>query len=112
MMAGCVAGRRQRSGPIIEVVAHLADTEERALGRVRRILVEDDPELAPFDQETLAEQRHYLDLDLEEELARLEQLRRQHLDLLEGLDASGWERSGQHGQHGLMTFHDGGGDRS
>ena len=74
---------------IIEVVAHLADTEERALGRVRRMLVEDKLELAPFDQEALAEERHYLDLELEEELARLEQLRRQHLDLLEGLDASG-----------------------
>src|SRR6266508_3163998 len=74
---------------IIEVVAHLADTEERALGRVQRMLVEDEPELAPFDQEALAEERHYLDLELEEELARLEQLRRQHLDLLEGLDASG-----------------------
>ena len=81
---------------IIEVVAHLADTEERALGRVRRMLVEDDPELAPFDQEALAEERHYLDLELEEELARLEQLRRQHLDLLEGLDASGSERTGRH----------------
>jgi DinB superfamily len=95
LVSGVDDGRlRRRPAPeewaIIEVVAHLADTEERALGRVRRILVEDDPELAPFDQQTLAEQRHYLDLDLEEELARLEQLRRQHLDLLEGLDASGW----------------------
>jgi hypothetical protein len=28
---------------IIEVVAHLADTEERALARVRRMLAEDSP---------------------------------------------------------------------
>jgi hypothetical protein len=90
---------RRRPAPrewaIIEVVGHLADTEERALARVRRMLAEEDPELAPFDQEALAEQRHYLDLDLEEELARLEELRRQHLAELEALDGSGWARTGQ-----------------
>jgi DinB superfamily len=74
---------------IIEVVAHLADTEERALGRVRRMVAEDNPFLEPFDQETLAEERRYLGLELEGELARLEQLRHQHLALLEGLDGSG-----------------------
>jgi hypothetical protein len=98
---------RRRPAPgewaIIEVVAHLADTEERALGRVRRMLAEDDPELASFDQEALAEERHYLDVDLEGELTRLEQLRREHLAVLEGLDGAGWERTGRHGEHGELT---------
>jgi DinB superfamily len=98
---------RQRPAPgewaIIEVVGHLADTEERALARVRRMLAEEDPELAPFDQEALAEQRHYLELDLEEELARLEELRRQHLAELEALDGSGWARTGRHGEHGELS---------
>jgi hypothetical protein len=98
---------RRRPAPgewaIIEVVAHLADTEERALGRVRRMLAEEDPELAPFDQEALAEQRRYLNLDLKQELARLEQLRRDHLAVLEALDAAGWERTGHHGEHGELT---------
>jgi hypothetical protein len=67
-------------------------------------LAEDRPELEPFDQEALAEERCYLDLDLEGELARLEQLRREHLAVLEGLDASGWERTGRHGQHGTMSL--------
>jgi hypothetical protein len=66
-------------------------------------VAEDDPELAPFDQEALAEERHYLDLDLNLELARLEDLRRQHLAVLEGLDARGWERTGRHGEHGTMS---------
>src|SRR5512132_1787928 len=39
---------RRRPAPgewaIIEVVAHLADTEERALSRVRRMLAEEDPQ--------------------------------------------------------------------
>jgi DinB superfamily len=84
---------RRRPGPgewaIIEVVGHLADTEERALGWVRRMLAEDTPFLEPFDQEALAVQRRYLDLDPEGELARLERLRAEHLALLVGLDGSG-----------------------
>jgi hypothetical protein len=99
---------RHRSAPgewaIIEVVGHLADTEERALGRVHRMLAEQDPQLEPFDQEALAEQRRYLDLDLEGELARLERLRREHLAVLEGLDRAGWERTGRHGEHGEMSL--------
>jgi DinB superfamily len=98
---------RQRPAPgewaIVEVVGHLADTEERALGRVRRMLAEDNPVLEPFDQEVLADERHYLELDLNQELDRLEQLRRQHLAVLEALDASGWERPGRHGQHGELS---------
>jgi hypothetical protein len=70
---------------------------------VRRMLAEENPELAPFDQEALAEERHYLGLDLAGELAQLEQLRRQHVAMLEGLDAAGWERTGRHGEHGTMT---------
>ena len=101
------AGLRRRPKPggwaIIEVVGHLADTEERALGRVRRMLAEDNPQLEPFDQEALTLQRHYLDLNLEAELARLEQLRGQHLAVLDTLDAASWERTGRHGEHGELT---------
>jgi hypothetical protein len=98
---------RRRPAPgewaIIEVVGHLADTEERALARVRRMLAEQDPELAPFDQEALAEERHYLGLELANELARLERLRAEHLALLVGLDGASWERTGRHGEHGDMS---------
>jgi hypothetical protein len=67
------------------------------------LLAEYDPELPPFDQEALAERRRYLDLDLQGELARLEQLRREHVGVLEVLDGSGWERTGRHGEHGTMS---------
>jgi DinB superfamily len=99
---------RRRPAPgewaIIEVVGHLADTEERALARVRRMLAEENPELAPFDQEALAEERHYLEQELDEELARLERLRAKHLALLVGLDGPSWERTGRHGEHGQMSL--------
>jgi hypothetical protein len=67
------------------------------------MLAEGDPELTPFDQEALAEERRYLDLDLNQELASLERLRRDHLRVLEGLDGPGWERTGRHGEHGELT---------
>jgi hypothetical protein len=40
---------------------------------------------------------------LEAELARLEQLRSQHLVVLDTLDAVSWERTGHHGEHGELT---------
>jgi hypothetical protein len=67
------------------------------------MLAEDSSQLAPFDQEALAIQRHYLELDLEAALARLEQLRSQHLTVLETMDAADWERTGRHGEHGELT---------
>jgi hypothetical protein len=68
------------------------------------MLAENDPELEPFNQEALAEERHYLDLDLNEELARLERLRAEHLALLVGLDGPSWERTGRHGEHGVISL--------
>jgi DinB superfamily len=102
-MCGCGGGPPPGEWAIIEVMGHLANTEERALARVCRMLAENDPELPPFDQEALAEERQYLGLDLAGELARLEELRRQHITALEALDATGWERTGRQGQHGTMS---------
>jgi hypothetical protein len=87
----------------VEVVAHLADTEERALGRVRRMLAEDEPVLEPFDQAALAVERGYLELDAAAELRRFADLRGEHVALLESLDDAGWTRVGVHGEHGRMT---------
>ena len=88
---------------IIEVVAHLADTEEHALTRVRRIAAQRSPLLDPFDQEALAEERRYIDLDLASELGRLERLRAEHLSELETLSGPGWQRTGRHGEHGEIS---------
>jgi hypothetical protein len=34
---------------------------------------------------------------------RTEELRREHLAVLEGLDGPGWQRAGRHGEHGELT---------
>jgi hypothetical protein len=88
----------------VEVLAHLADGEEWALRRVKRMLAEDEPELEPFDQAALAVERGYLELDADAELARFERLRAEHLAILDGLDDAGWKRVGIHGEHGRMTI--------
>ena len=98
---------RRRPAPgewaVVEVVAHLADTEERALGRVRRMIAVDEPILEPFDQAALAVERNYLELDADAELRRFAELRGEHVSLLESLDEAGWTRIGVHGEHGRMT---------
>jgi hypothetical protein len=88
---------------IIEVVAHLGDTDERTLDRIRRMLDEDEPMLEPYDQAALAIERNYIGMDLDQQLARFADLRAEHVRLLEALDDAGWRRSGIHGEHGRIT---------
>lgn len=88
---------------IIEVVAHVADTDERALARTRRMLAEDEPVLEPYDQAALAIERRYIGMDLGEQLARFAEVRAGQVRLLEGLDDAGWSRVGVHGEHGRVS---------
>jgi hypothetical protein len=84
-------------------VAHLADTDERSLARTRRMLDADDPFLEPYDPAALAEERGYLAMDLQEQLARFAALRADQVELLETLDDAGWRRTGMHGEHGRVS---------
>jgi hypothetical protein len=109
LVSGVDADRlRRRPAPgewaIIEVVAHLADTRSGRWGGCAACWPRRTPSWRRSTRRPwLAGERRYLDLDLEGDLARLEQLRRQHLDPLDSLDGSGWERTGGHGQHGRMS---------
>ena len=88
---------------VVEVVAHLADTDERTLARLHRMLDEESPELPGYDQAALAEERGYLSMPLERELARFEGLRAEQVELLEALDDAGWARIGRHSEHGPIS---------
>ena len=88
---------------IIEVVAHLADTEERALARTRRMLAEDEPHLPAYDPDALAAERGYIGIELDPELERFAGLREEQATLLDSLDDAGWQRVGRHDEHGLIT---------
>lgn len=87
---------------VIEVVAHLADSDERAAARVRRMLAEDDPTLPGYDQDELAREHRYIEMSPDEALERFERLRSEHVALLEGLDDDGWRRTGLHSEQGPM----------
>lgn len=88
---------------IVEVVAHLADTEQRTLDRVRRMLSENEPMLAAFDQAALAVERRYHSMEFGEALGRFLALRAEHVGLLQGLGDDGWRRGGVHEEQGPMT---------
>lgn len=92
-----------REWAIVEVVAHLADTEERTIGRTRRMLSEDEPALAPYDPDELAIERGYIEMAMADELARFETLRAEQVELLQGLTDADWQRTGNHGEHGRIT---------
>ena len=98
---------RRRPAPgewaIIEVVGHLGDTEERAVGRLQRMLAEEEPFLPAYDPNRLAEEHRYLELELGPALDRFERLRADHLAALETLDDGGWRRTGRHEEDGPMT---------
>lgn len=91
---------------IVEVTAHLADTEERTLGRIRRMLADDGPTLEPYDPHALSIERDYITMGVAAEAGRYAELRRETLDLLAALDDAGWSRIGHHGEHGTITVDD------
>lgn len=100
------ARRRPASGnwAIVETVAHLADVEERFLGRMRLILNKDQPVLAAFDQAALADERDYRALPLAPEVRRFAALRAEQIALLQSLPAAAWARGGRHEEHGEVTI--------
>jgi len=82
----------------------VADVDERAHARLRRMLAEDNPFLPAFDQEALAEERSYIKMDLAEELARYQQTRAAHVADLQALDLRQWLRPGRHEATGDLTI--------
>lgn len=99
---------RRRPAPgewaAIEVIAHMADTDERALERIRHMRDEDEPLLAAFDPEALAVERAYVTMPIEPTLRRLEGTIATLIGDLDALDDEGWERTGRHEAHGRMSI--------
>lgn len=91
------------SWSIVEVVAHLGDTEERSHQRVQRMLNEDNPLLEGYDEQVLAAERRYHEMDLGEALERFKAERAAQLATLGALDADGWARPAVHNEFGPLT---------
>jgi hypothetical protein len=91
------ARRRPAGGgfSLLEIVWHLADLEREGYAvRIRRLLSEEEPSLANFDGDRIAQERRYQDRDLAEGLAAFAAARRRNLEKLRGLAAADWNRTG------------------
>lgn len=89
---------------LVEVIAHLADAEVRAHERVRRMLDEDDPALAAYDEAALASEQHYLEQPLATALDCFVRERVAQVATLRALTAAQWSRTGRHAETGSIAI--------
>ena len=87
------------------VTHHLADSEAMAYIRLRRLIAEDDPLIAGYDEPEWARRLHY-DRPIAPSLAVLAAVRASSLQLLETLDDPEWERAGTHSDSGSYAVAD------
>ena len=104
------AGIRRRSATglfaPVEQAWHLADLEVEGYGaRIEQLLLADGPHFADFDGGAIAEQRRYIDLDLESGLRRFEKARATNVARLRSATAEQLEhRATQEGVEGYVTL--------
>ena len=90
---------------LIEQAWHLADLEAEGYGvRIEKMLAEDNPPLPDFQGDVVAEQRRYLDLDLEPALRKFEEARARNVACIERLSGEQLQRSGQQEGVGRVTI--------
>jgi hypothetical protein len=88
---------------ILEIVCHLRDTEERAFGRVKRMVNEDRPVLSGYDPATVAIDSDYQSQSLDDALNAFERTRREQIEYLRGLTDEQWQRTAEHEEVGEIT---------
>lgn len=85
-----------------EICHHMADSEATAYIRLRRLIAEDTPTIAGYDEEEFARRLHY-DRPIEPSLDVLRAVRTASLQLLESLTPAEWQRSGTHTDSGSYS---------
>lgn len=82
-----------------EIVHHLADSESMAYIRLRRLIAEDEPLIAGYDEPEWARRLHY-DRPIGPSLAVLRAVRTASHQLLTTLTPAEWARAGTHSESG------------
>jgi hypothetical protein len=82
-----------------EIVHHLADSEMTSALRLRRLVAEDAPAIAGYDQEHYARVLFY-DRPIEPSLEAFRAARATTADILDRLDEAQWLRAGTHSESG------------
>ena len=88
-----------------EVAHHLADSESMAYIRLRRLIAEDEPVIAGYDEPEWARRLHY-ERPIETSLEVLQAVRGASQQLLMSLTAEEWERRGTHSESGAYSVDD------
>ena len=98
--------------PIRVVLGHLADVEMVFATRIRKIYAEESPTLAIFDEHAFVDSAIYgctqgstMSPPIGGDVATIHTLRSWLIAFLYQLDASDWERTGLHPDHGPVSIH-------
>jgi hypothetical protein len=89
-----------------QIVHHLADSEMTSAIRLRRLLAEDAPEIAGYDENEFARRLHYDDRPIGPSLDALDAARATTVQLLERLSEEDWARAGTHTESGRYSVDD------
>jgi hypothetical protein len=99
---------RQRPEPrewsVLELIGHIVDAEIVSTGRYRWILVHDNADIVPYDQDLWAERLHHNEQDPADMLALFDALRYANLQLWARTPASGRARIGLHRERGPESY--------
>ena len=89
----------------VEHAWHLADLEVEGYGeRLQRIAEEDEPAVPDFKGDVIAEQRRYLELELEPALQRFAVARAANVARMETFTDEQWQRGGEQEGVGRVTL--------
>jgi DinB superfamily len=89
-----------------QIVHHLADSEMTSAIRLRRLLAEDHPTLAAYDEMTFSRVLKYADRPIDAALDAFSAARRTTAEILARMTDADWAREGTHTDSGRYTAED------
>ena len=83
-----------------EIVHHLGDSETTSAGRIRKLLVEDNPLIQGYDEAQFATRLRYNERDMQPALEAFRSARATTVQLLRLMSEDDWQRAGTHTESG------------
>jgi hypothetical protein len=87
-----------------EVVHHTADSEMTSAIRLRRLVAEDNPQIAGYDPDLFAARLHYASRPVQPSLDAIKAARESTASILEALSQAEWDRAGTHSEMGEYSI--------
>jgi len=89
---------------IRQILAHLADSEIVCSDRFRRVIAENNPTLAGYDQDAWTAHLNYKRRKTADSLDLFRRLRQENYELMKDLPEEVFARTGTHTERGSMTL--------